>query len=105
MMVLIMAMMVNDSNLGDEGEEDSDSDWFGNLCAVDSKVAGAVEDEGDFGDYRGGGDNGNDNDDDDDDCIRNLCAVDSKVAGAVEDYQEMGERSTDCHFRAPYVDS
>ena len=64
MMVLIMAMMVNDSNLGNEGEEDSDSDWFGNLCAVDSKVAGAVE-----------------------------------------DYQEMGERSTDCHFRAPYVDS
>ena len=56
---MIMAMMVNDSNLGDEGEEDSDSDWFGNLCAVDSKVAGAVEDEGDFGDYRGGGDNGN----------------------------------------------
>ena len=64
MMEMIMAMMVNDSNLGDEGEGDSDSDWFGNLCAVDSKVAGAVE-----------------------------------------DYQEMGERSTDCHFRAPYVDS
>ena len=61
---MIMAMMVNDSNLGEEGEEDSDSDWFGNLCAVDSKVAGAVEDD-----------------------------------------QEMGERSTDCHFRAPYVDS
>ena len=64
MMEMIMAMMVNDSNLGDEGEEDCDSDWFGNLCAVDSKVAGAVE-----------------------------------------DYQKMGERSTDCHFRAPYVDS
>ena len=61
---MIMAMMVNDSNLGDEGEEDSDSDWFGNLCAVDSKVAGAVEDD-----------------------------------------QEMGERSADCHFRTPDVDS
>ena len=78
---------------------------FAPQTAKDSKVAGVVEDEGDFGDYRGGGDNGIDNDDDDDDCIRNLCAVDSKVAGAVEDYQEMGERSTDCHFRAPYVDS
>ena len=49
MMVLIMAMMVNDSNLGNEGEEDSDSDWFGNLCAVDSKVAGAVEDDQEMG--------------------------------------------------------
>ena len=64
MMVRIMAMMVNDSNLGDEGEDYSDSD-----------------------------------------CIGNLCAVDSKVAGAVEDDQEVGERSTDCHFRTPDVDS
>ena len=64
MVKMDMLVMVGDSNLGDEGEDDSDSVWF-----------------------------------------RNLCAVDSKVAGAVEDDQEMGERSTDCHFRTPDVDS
>ena len=64
MVKMDMLMMVDDSNLGEEGEDDSDSGQFGDLCAVDSKVAGAVEDD-----------------------------------------QEMGERSTDCHFRTPDVDS
>ena len=44
MVKMDMLVMVGDSNLGDEGEDDSDSVWFRNLCAVDSKVAGAVED-------------------------------------------------------------
>ena len=64
MVKMDMLMMVDDSILGDEGEDDGYSGWFGNLCAVDSKVAGAVEDD-----------------------------------------QEMGERSADCHFRTPDVDS